>query len=62
MDCFSCRYKIHICPSPSGQQDCGGIFLLVCVCVCVMRVSRTYVLGVHHPISELLLLPVHVHS
>ncbi|XP_044051666.1 izumo sperm-egg fusion protein 1 isoform X2 [Siniperca chuatsi] len=22
MDCFSCRYKIHICPSPSGQQDC----------------------------------------
>ncbi|XP_028270987.1 izumo sperm-egg fusion protein 1 isoform X1 [Parambassis ranga] len=23
MDCFSCRYKIYICPSPSGQQDCG---------------------------------------
>ncbi|XP_042277219.1 izumo sperm-egg fusion protein 1 isoform X3 [Thunnus maccoyii] len=23
MDCISCRYKIHICPSPSGQQDCG---------------------------------------
>ncbi|CAJ1069115.1 izumo sperm-egg fusion protein 1 isoform X2 [Xyrichtys novacula] len=23
MDCFSCRYKIYICPSPTGQQDCG---------------------------------------
>ncbi|XP_041856469.1 izumo sperm-egg fusion protein 1 [Melanotaenia boesemani] len=23
MDCFSCRYKMYICPSPSGQQDCG---------------------------------------
>ncbi|GAA6227453.1 izumo sperm-egg fusion protein 1 isoform X2 [Lates japonicus] len=23
MDCFSCRYKIYMCPSPSGQQDCG---------------------------------------
>ncbi|XP_059194209.1 izumo sperm-egg fusion protein 1 [Centropristis striata] len=23
MDCFSCRYKIYICPSPSGQQNCG---------------------------------------
>ncbi|KAM8760900.1 izumo sperm-egg fusion protein 1 isoform 1-T5 [Acanthopagrus schlegelii] len=23
MDCFSCRYKIYICPSPSGQRDCG---------------------------------------
>ncbi|XP_074525796.1 izumo sperm-egg fusion protein 1 [Halichoeres trimaculatus] len=23
MDCFSCRYKLYICPSPSGQQDCG---------------------------------------
>uniref|UniRef100_UPI0037E825EE izumo sperm-egg fusion protein 1 n=1 Tax=Semicossyphus pulcher TaxID=241346 RepID=UPI0037E825EE len=23
IDCFSCRYKIYICPSPSGQQDCG---------------------------------------
>ncbi|KAM3610230.1 uncharacterized protein V6R79_001010 [Siganus canaliculatus] len=22
-DCFSCRYKTHICPSPTGQQDCG---------------------------------------
>ncbi|XP_068560205.1 izumo sperm-egg fusion protein 1 isoform X2 [Cebidichthys violaceus] len=25
MDCFSCRYKIYICPSPSGQQDCGEL-------------------------------------
>ncbi|XP_033476185.2 izumo sperm-egg fusion protein 1 isoform X1 [Epinephelus lanceolatus] len=23
MDCFSCRYKMYICPSPSGQQDCS---------------------------------------
>ncbi|XP_051806770.1 izumo sperm-egg fusion protein 1 [Acanthochromis polyacanthus] len=23
MDCVSCRFKIYICPSPSGQQDCG---------------------------------------
>ncbi|XP_026178090.1 izumo sperm-egg fusion protein 1 [Mastacembelus armatus] len=23
MDCFSCRYKIYICPSPSGHPDCG---------------------------------------
>ncbi|XP_062272657.1 izumo sperm-egg fusion protein 1 [Scomber scombrus] len=23
MDCISCRYKIYICPSPTGQQDCG---------------------------------------
>ncbi|KAM7415949.1 hypothetical protein PAMA_018153 [Pampus argenteus] len=23
MDCITCRYKIYICPSPSGQQDCG---------------------------------------
>ncbi|XP_045890638.1 izumo sperm-egg fusion protein 1 isoform X2 [Micropterus dolomieu] len=23
MDCISCHYKIYICPSPSGQQDCG---------------------------------------
>ncbi|XP_070690662.1 izumo sperm-egg fusion protein 1 [Pempheris klunzingeri] len=23
MDCFSCRYRIFICPSPSGQQDCS---------------------------------------
>ncbi|XP_034451364.1 izumo sperm-egg fusion protein 1 [Hippoglossus hippoglossus] len=23
MDCFSCRYKIYVCASPSGQQDCG---------------------------------------
>ncbi|KAM6930527.1 izumo sperm-egg fusion protein 1 [Xenentodon cancila] len=23
MDCFSCRYKLYVCPSPSGQQDCG---------------------------------------
>ncbi|XP_032372744.1 izumo sperm-egg fusion protein 1 isoform X1 [Etheostoma spectabile] len=23
IDCFSCRYKIYICPSPSGQLDCG---------------------------------------
>nr|XP_020449489.1 izumo sperm-egg fusion protein 1 isoform X2 [Monopterus albus] len=23
MDCFSCRYRIYICPSPTGQQDCG---------------------------------------
>ncbi|XP_073321624.1 izumo sperm-egg fusion protein 1 [Pagrus major] len=28
MDCFSCRYKIYICPSPSGQQDCGEYPLL----------------------------------
>ncbi|XP_068422990.1 izumo sperm-egg fusion protein 1 [Clinocottus analis] len=25
MDCSSCRYKTHICPSPSGQQDCGEL-------------------------------------
>nr|XP_040052224.1 izumo sperm-egg fusion protein 1 isoform X1 [Gasterosteus aculeatus aculeatus] len=25
MDCFSCHYKIYICPSPSGQQDCGEL-------------------------------------
>ncbi|KAK9522973.1 hypothetical protein VZT92_019406 [Zoarces viviparus] len=25
MDCSSCRYKIYICPSPSGQQDCGEL-------------------------------------
>lgn len=31
MDCFSCRYQIYICPSPSGQQNCGGISLFVCV-------------------------------
>ncbi|XP_030273266.1 izumo sperm-egg fusion protein 1 isoform X3 [Sparus aurata] len=39
MDCFSCRYRIYICPSPSGQQDCseypvlaeeGGQALLNC--------------------------------
>ncbi|XP_070821264.1 izumo sperm-egg fusion protein 1 [Chaetodon trifascialis] len=24
MDCFTCRYKMYICPSPSGQHDCGG--------------------------------------
>ncbi|XP_026042862.1 izumo sperm-egg fusion protein 1 isoform X3 [Astatotilapia calliptera] len=23
MDCISCRYKVYICPSPTGQQDCG---------------------------------------
>ncbi|XP_068594928.1 izumo sperm-egg fusion protein 1 [Brachionichthys hirsutus] len=23
IDCFSCRYKMYICPSPTGQQDCG---------------------------------------
>ncbi|XP_042075478.1 izumo sperm-egg fusion protein 1 isoform X2 [Haplochromis burtoni] len=23
MDCVSCRYKVYICPSPTGQQDCG---------------------------------------
>ncbi|XP_029960090.1 izumo sperm-egg fusion protein 1 [Salarias fasciatus] len=23
MDCVSCRKKIYICPSPTGQQDCG---------------------------------------
>ncbi|XP_072243048.1 izumo sperm-egg fusion protein 1 [Leuresthes tenuis] len=23
MDCFSCQYKMYICPSPSGQLDCG---------------------------------------
>ncbi|XP_008279797.1 izumo sperm-egg fusion protein 1 [Stegastes partitus] len=23
MDCVSCQYKMYICPSPSGQQDCG---------------------------------------
>ncbi|XP_055367145.1 izumo sperm-egg fusion protein 1 isoform X2 [Betta splendens] len=23
IDCVSCRYKIYMCPSPSGQQDCG---------------------------------------
>ncbi|KAM9360345.1 izumo sperm-egg fusion protein 1 [Symphorus nematophorus] len=23
MDCFSCRYKIYICPSSSGQQNCS---------------------------------------
>ncbi|XP_026198455.1 izumo sperm-egg fusion protein 1 isoform X2 [Anabas testudineus] len=23
MDCVSCRYMVYICPSPSGQQDCG---------------------------------------
>ncbi|TDH13043.1 hypothetical protein EPR50_G00052570 [Perca flavescens] len=23
IDCISCRYKIYICPSPSGQLDCG---------------------------------------
>lgn len=23
MDCFSCRYQIYVCPSPSGQQNCG---------------------------------------
>ncbi|XP_060927894.1 izumo sperm-egg fusion protein 1-like [Limanda limanda] len=23
MDCESCHYKTYICPSPSGQQDCG---------------------------------------
>ncbi|KAM8886588.1 izumo sperm-egg fusion protein 1 isoform 2-T2 [Spinachia spinachia] len=25
MDCFSCHYKIYICPSPSGQPDCGEL-------------------------------------
>ncbi|XP_013857999.1 izumo sperm-egg fusion protein 1 [Austrofundulus limnaeus] len=24
MDCFSCQYEVYICPSPSGQQDCGA--------------------------------------
>ncbi|XP_037536219.1 izumo sperm-egg fusion protein 1 [Nematolebias whitei] len=23
MDCLSCQYKMYICPSPTGQQDCG---------------------------------------
>ncbi|XP_071774659.1 izumo sperm-egg fusion protein 1 [Centroberyx gerrardi] len=23
MDCFSCRYKLHTCRSPSRQHDCG---------------------------------------
>lgn len=23
MDCTSCLYKTYICPSPTGQQDCG---------------------------------------
>ncbi|XP_037831366.1 izumo sperm-egg fusion protein 1 [Kryptolebias marmoratus] len=23
MDCISCQYKMYICPSLSGQQDCG---------------------------------------
>lgn len=32
MDCFSCQYEVYICPSPSGQQDCGGILLSVCLC------------------------------
>ncbi|KAM9858598.1 izumo sperm-egg fusion protein 1 [Aulostomus maculatus] len=25
LDCIACRYKLYICPSPSGQQDCGEI-------------------------------------
>ncbi|XP_069379600.1 izumo sperm-egg fusion protein 1 isoform X2 [Paralichthys olivaceus] len=25
MDCFSCRYKIYVCVSPSGQQECGVV-------------------------------------
>lgn len=32
MDCLSCQYEMYICPSPTGQQDCGGIFF-ICVCV-----------------------------
>ncbi|XP_061881613.1 izumo sperm-egg fusion protein 1 isoform X2 [Entelurus aequoreus] len=23
MDCITCNYKMHICPSPSGREDCG---------------------------------------
>ncbi|XP_077417985.1 izumo sperm-egg fusion protein 1 isoform X2 [Vanacampus margaritifer] len=23
LDCVTCKYKIHICPSPSGSVDCG---------------------------------------
>ncbi|XP_061754554.1 izumo sperm-egg fusion protein 1 [Nerophis ophidion] len=23
LDCTTCNYKMHICPSPSGREDCG---------------------------------------
>ncbi len=56
VDCFSCHFKIYICPSPTGQQDCGGIyfyFSLMCLCVCFadddwMRAGHTFVLGAHY--------------